>query len=177
MAGRPNAFLYRQMQHDVWATEKLIARCRTLTPAQLELTTPGTYGTIRATLQHIVSSDEGYLVRLLGQVLHETPFRGNDPATLDDIAAHLGHVKAAVERLFAGGHIDPDRVIPDTPLRPAGAPRFEMAAWAPATQLVYHGVDHRSQVDTILSVHGLETIDLQVWPYAMELGASRKVDA
>ena len=51
-----------------------------------------------------------------------------------------------------------------------------MAAWAPATQLIYHGVDHRSQIDTILSVHGLETIDLQVWPYAMALGASRKAD-
>ena len=175
MSTRPNPFLRRQMRHDVWATEKLIAHCRKLRPDQLELTTPGTYGTIRATLAHIVSSDEGYLVRLLGEVLHETPFRASDPATLDDIATHLGHVKAAVERLFSGPPIDPDRVIADTPLRPAGAPRFEMAAWAPATQLIHHGVDHRSQIDTILSVHGLETIDLQIWPYAMELGASREV--
>ncbi len=173
---RPNPFLHRQMQHDIWATTKLIERCRKLTPEQLELTTPGTYGTIRATLTHIVSSDEGYLVRLLGKVLHETPFRANDPATVDDVATHLTHVKAAVERLFSGPPIDPDRVITDTPLRPEGAPRFEMAAWAPATQLIYHGVDHRSQIDTILSVHGLETIDLQVWPYAVELGASRKAD-
>ena len=170
----PNPFLHRQMQHDIWATEKLIAHCRELTPEQLELTTPGTYGTIRATLAHIVSSDEGYLVRLIGKVLHETPFRANDPVALDDIAMHLGHVKDAVERLFSGPPIDQDRVIPDTPLRPAGAPRFEMAAWAPATQLIYHGVDHRSQIDTILSVHGLETIDLQIWPYALELGASRQ---
>lgn len=172
----PNPFLHRQMQHDTWATEKLIERCRKLTPEQLELTTPGTYGTIRATLQHIVSSDEGYLVRLQGKVLHEVPFRANDPATLDDIATHLTHVKAAVERLFSGPPIDPGRVIPDTPLRLAGAPRVEMAAWAPATQLIYHGVDHRSQIDTILSAHGLETIDLQVWPYAAELGATRRIE-
>jgi hypothetical protein len=46
---------------------------------------------------------------------------------------------------------------------------------APATQFVYHGIDHRSQIDTILSTHGLETLDLQVWPYAMKLGASREV--
>jgi uncharacterized damage-inducible protein DinB len=174
MRSGPNPFLHRQMQHDIWATEKLIARCRKLTPEQLELTTPGTYGTIRATLQHIVSADEGYLVRLMGKVLHETPFRASDPATLDDVATHLTHVKTAVERLFSGAAIDADRIITDTPLRAPGAPRFEMAAWAPATQLIYHGVDHRSQIDTILSVHGLETIDLQVWPYAMELGASRE---
>ncbi len=171
----PNPFLRRQMEHDVWATGKLIERCRTLTAEQLELTTPGTYGTIRATLAHIVSADEGYLVRLLGAVLHQTPFRANEPATLDDIARHLTHVKSAVERLFSGPTIDPDRIITDTPLRRAGAPRVEMAAWAPATQLIYHGVDHRSQIGTILSVHGLETLDLQVWPYVMELGAIREV--
>jgi uncharacterized damage-inducible protein DinB len=172
----PNPFLHRQMQHDVWATGKLIERCRKLTPEQLELTTPGTYGTIRATLQHIVSSDEGYLVRLMGQLLHDPAFRQNDPATLDDIAGHLAHVNHAIERLFSGPALDADRVLSDTPLRAPGAPRIEMATWAPATQLIYHGVDHRSQIDTILSVHGLETIDMQVWPYAMELGATRKVE-
>ena len=173
----PNPFLRRQMQHDVWATEKLIAHVRTLTPAQLELTTAGTYGTIRATLQHIVSSDEGYLVRLTGKTLHDPPLRGNDPATLDDIAAHLGHVKAAIERLFAGPQLDAERLIADTPLRAKDAPRIEMQAWVPASQLIYHGVDHRSQIDTILSVHGIATIDLQVWPYAGEIGATRRVDA
>ena len=58
---------------------------------------------------------------------------------------------------------------------PRSVSRFAAAAWAPAAQFVYHGVDHRSQIDTILSTHGLETLDLQIWPYAMELGASREV--
>ena len=168
-------FLVRQMRHSVWANEKLVERCRALTNEQLDLTVPGTYGTIRKTLGHIVASEEGYLVRLLGSLLHDPPVREQDLATLDGIAAHLPHVANAVERLFANDDVDPDRVIADTPLRRAGAPRFEMAAWAPATQFVYHGIDHRSQIDTILSTHGLETLDLQIWPYAMELGASRQV--
>lgn len=167
--------MLRQMRHDVWATERLIAHCRRLTPEQLELTVPGTYGTIRRTLTHIVSSDEGYLVRLLGTLLHEPPFRADDEVTLDELAAHLTHVTEAVARLFRGNEPDPDRVIPDTPLRRPGAPRFEMVAWAPATQLVHHGSDHRAQIGTILGAHGLEAPDLQVWPYAMELGASREV--
>ena len=163
------------MRHDVWATETLIAYCRGLHPEQLELTVPGTYGTVRSTLGHIVSSDEGYLVRLLGKVLHDPPFRPEDGVTLEEIATHLAHVKDAVERLFAAGEPNPDRVIPDTPLRRPGAPRFEMAVWAPATQLVHHGSDHRAQIGTILGAHGLEPPDLQVWPYAMGLGASREV--
>ena len=168
----PNPFLHRQMQHDVWATEQLVARCRTLSPDQLELGSPGTYGTIRATLQHIVSADEGYLVRMTGNVLHERPFRGNEPASLDEIATHLSHVKDAIERLFAGPTLDAERLITDTPLRAPGAPRFEMRTWVPASQLINHGVDHRSHINTILATHGLETVDLQVWPYAMALGAS-----
>jgi uncharacterized damage-inducible protein DinB len=168
-------FLLRQMRHGIWANQTLLERCRGLTPEQLERTVPGTYGSIRSTLAHIVAAEEGYLVRLLGSLLHEPPVREPDLGTLDAIAAHIPHVASAVERLFAKESPDPDRVIPDTPLRRAGAPRFEMAAWAPATQFVYHGIDHRSQIDTILSTQGLETLDLQVWPYAMKLGASREV--
>jgi len=168
-------FLLRQMRHGVWANKQLLGRCRALTDEQLELAVPGTYGSIRSTLAHVVAAEEGYLVRLLGSLLHEPPLREQDLTMLDTIAAHIAHVTNAVERLFAKGSPDPDRVIADTPLRRPGGPRFEMAAWAPATQFVYHGIDHRSQIDTILSTHGLETLDLQVWPYAMELGASREV--
>ena len=168
----PNPFLRRQFEQDIWATETMLARCRALTPEQLEFTTPGTYGTIRSTLQHIVAADEGYLVRLLGTLLHEKPIRGTDRLTLDDIATHLGHVKDAAARLFSGPTLDAERLITDTPLRAPDAPRYEMYAWVPAAQFINHGVDHRSHINTILAARELETVDLQVWPYAIALHAS-----
>lgn len=172
-----NKFLRRQFEHDVWATETLVARCRSLTAEQLELTTPGTFGTIRRTLQHIVVADENYLVRITGGILHEPPFRLTDESTLDEIAAHLTHVKAGVERLFSGPTLDADRVIADTPLRTPGSPRIEMATWVPAAQFVDHGTDHRSHINTILATHGLETVDLQIWPYAGQLGATKRIES
>src|SRR5438093_13121271 len=102
------------MRHGVWANEKLLDRCRALTDEQLGLTVAGTYGTIRNTLAHIVASEEGYLVRLLGSLLHEPPLREHDLTTLDQIAAHMAYVTSAVERLFAKGSPDPDRGIGDT---------------------------------------------------------------
>ena len=51
--------MLRQLRHDVWATESLIAHCGRLTAEQLQLSVPGTYGTVLRTLHHIVSSDEG----------------------------------------------------------------------------------------------------------------------
>jgi uncharacterized damage-inducible protein DinB len=170
-----NEFLKRQFEHDIWATEQLVAHLRTLSPEQLELTSDGTYGTIRGTLQHIVVADENYVVRITGKILHETPFRVTDGATLDDIATHLGHVKAGVARLFDGPRLEAERILTDTPLRRPDAPRIEMETWVPAAQFVNHGADHRSHINTILATHGLETIDLQIWPYAMGLGASRQV--
>ena len=171
----PNPFLKRQMEHDVWATEQMLARCRKLSPEQLDLTTVGTFGTIRRTLGHIVAADERYLARLLG-AWDEAPLRETPDLMLDEIAAHLAHVRQGIERLFSGSTLDADRLIPDTPLRryAPNSPRIEMYVWVPAAQLINHGVDHRSHINTILATHGLETVDLQVWPYAMELGASRE---
>jgi len=170
-----NKFLKRQFEHDVWATETLLARCRTLTAEQLGLTAAGTYGTIRGTLAHIVAADERYLARLIGEWDHQPP-RESAETTIEDIATHLAHVKAAVGRLFSGATLDAERVIPDTPLRryAPDAARIEMATWVPAAQLINHGTDHRSHINTILAAHGLDTVDLQIWPYAIDLGASRQ---
>src|SRR5437660_10366119 len=104
------------MRHGVWANEKLLDRCRALTDEQLDLTVPGTYGTIRKTLAHIVSAEEGYLVRLLGSLLHEPPLREQDLPTLEGIAAHIAHVTSAGQRLCTQGIPDPDRVLASTPL-------------------------------------------------------------
>jgi len=166
--------MLRQLRHDVWATETLIAGCRKLTPAQLELTVPGTYGTILRTLAHIVTADEGYLTRLLGTLLHDPPFRLDHDVTLDETASHVAHVRDGVERLFAKDELDADRLLLDTPLRRRDDPRFEMNAWVPLTQFVHHGSDHRAQIGTILGANGLAAPDLQVWSYAVELGATRE---
>lgn len=168
--------MLRQLRHDVWATERLIAHCRQLTDSALDLTVPGTYGTIRRTLAHIVTADEGYLVRLLGELLHDPPLRPDHDLTLDEAAAHLAHVQGGVERLFTRGDLDADRLILDTPLRRPGDRRFEMIAWVPLTQFVHHGSDHRSQISTILGANKLEVPDLALWPYAMELEAVREVN-
>jgi len=53
--------MLRQMRHDVWATGMLLDHCRSLTQEQLQLTAPGTYGSIQKTFAHIVRANEGYL--------------------------------------------------------------------------------------------------------------------
>lgn len=145
----------RQMRHDVWATQRLIARCRALSDGQLDLAVPGTYGTIRRTLTHIVRADEGYLQRL--GILAEPRIEETDTTTLDEIEEHLGQVGLGIERLYAQKDFDPDRRMHTRDV--------ELEPWVLITQFSNHGSDHRSQVCTTLSTHGLEVPELDVWAY------------
>jgi uncharacterized damage-inducible protein DinB len=145
----------RQMRHDVWATQRLIERCRALSDTQLDLVVPGTYGTIRRMLTHIVRADEGYLVRL--GILPEPRIEEADTTTLDEIEQHLATVRAGIERLFEQKDFDPDRRFHTRDV--------ELEPWILITQFSHHGSDHRSQVCTTLSVNGLDVPDLDVWAY------------
>ena len=55
----PTQLILRQLRHDIWATERLIEHVRRLSSQQLQLTVPGTYGSIHKTLLHIVAANEG----------------------------------------------------------------------------------------------------------------------
>ena len=145
----------RQMRHDVWATQRLIERCRALSDRQLDLMVPGTYGTIRRMLTHIVRADEGYLQRL--GILEDPRIEEADKTTLDEIEKHLAAIRAGIERLFAQKDFDPDRRFHTRDV--------ELEPWILITQFSQHGSDHRTQVCTTLSVNRLDVPELDVWAY------------
>ena len=145
----------RQMRHDVWATQRLIERCRALREEQLDLVVPGTYGTIRRMLTHVVRADEGYLQSL--DTFTEPRIEEADTTTLDEIEKHLATVRAGVERLFVQKDFDPDQRMRRRDV--------ELEPWILMTQFSHHGSDHRSQVCTTLSVNGLDVPELDVWAY------------
>ncbi len=47
--------------HHVWATIRLVDACLPLSPEQLETTAEGTYGSILATMRHLIGGDASYL--------------------------------------------------------------------------------------------------------------------
>ena len=165
------SLMLRALRHDIWATEKLIAYLRTQPSEKLELTVPGTYGTIRRTLAHLVRGDERYLVRL--GVDMGTNLPASEDAALDDIAAHLERVKEEVEKLFSASRFDPDAIVYDTLRANPKDPPLEMESWTMLVQFTHHGSDHRAHIGTILGANGLETPGLDVWAYGNETGAIR----
>jgi uncharacterized damage-inducible protein DinB len=155
--------MLRQMRHDVWATAALLERCRSLTKEQLQLSAPGTYGTIQKTFAHIVRANEGYLSTygLIPQPFLEL----SDTTPLDETAQRLARVRDAVEQLFKSKEYDFDRRIRDE------RRKAELELWVPLAQFSHHGTDHRSQICTILTVNGLDVPELDVWAYAVAEGS------
>src|SRR5260370_9955691 len=93
------------VQHNSWATARLIVHIRCLPPASLGLSAPGTFGTSGATLAHIVGAERAYLARLKG----ETPTPGQGTQDLAQLADQAKSGGGGIEHLLEAG-INPDIV-------------------------------------------------------------------
>ena len=152
------ALLRRFIGHHLWATERLLERCRALSPEQLALSAPGTYGAIGATLEHLMSSDRSYLFRLRG-------YGRPRPLAIEDPAALLEHSARQREEWTAYLDSRPDfDAMVET--RVGASP-----AWVFVMQAIHHGNDHRTHVGTVLLRNQLELADLDVWAYGEAEGA------
>ena len=139
--------LGRIVGYHTWATLRLIDRCLELTPEQLELSTPGTYGSIHATLGHLVRSDGWFLSGALGEELGPPP-QGPPPS--------VATLRADAERQAGRWRELLDR----------GDPAETAHAVGPfLTQAIHHGAEHRTHVCSVLGAHGLEVPDVSGWAY------------
>ena len=151
------AFAYHR-----WANLHLLDVCARLTPEQLELTTPGTYGTIAATWEHILGAERRYIIRLQGQTPPrevEKPFPGiaelrrQAEQSADDLMTAASRLEPASSGVFD---------YPDQRLR--------LSYWVFALQALHHGGDHRTHICTILGAHGIEYGDMDVWAFSRATG-------
>jgi uncharacterized damage-inducible protein DinB len=148
-----------------WASLRLIDACRPLTDEQLDATTEGTFGSIRATWRHIVSAEGGYAT-LLG---HEPSLRlgRDDPWPPWDALAEI--VSANADALVAAAADPPDRLIR---IRPDTDPE-DVEAAVILIQAFHHATDHRSQICTILTTLGIDPPGWSSWDWGDAVGRLR----
>jgi uncharacterized damage-inducible protein DinB len=154
--------------HHVWATLRLIDACLVLSPEQLETAVPGTYGSILATMRHLVGADCWYLFTLSG---------GRIPDIEDD-GMGLPELRTAMERNSpAWTQILGDNPNPDTVFVGHSNDGFETHApvGIRVAQVLHHGTDHRSQICTALTTLGLEPPAIDVWDFGMQNGRVTEV--
>jgi len=158
--------LFDPFRHNAWATRQLLAFCRLLDASQMEATATGTYGSILATLQHMIGAEGRYRFRLEG----EQPGWARQPEETDDLdeLSAMAEDMAAYWDSLIEGDFDPDRLISWTSAD-SGA-HTEVAAGMLIAQLLNHSNEHRSQVCTVLTEIGIEPPDLDGWSYGIVSG-------
>jgi uncharacterized damage-inducible protein DinB len=154
------------IDYDNWATERLAQFCAALPPAQRALTTPGTMGTVEATLIHLVGAKERYAASLRG-----TP--PPDDAVRETTTKDLGQVVARARKLsewfggFAKGDLDLDRIIER---RGADGSLQRMPMGILIAQFLHHGNEHRAQLGSIFGANGIEPPHYSAFNWGQELG-------
>jgi uncharacterized damage-inducible protein DinB len=148
--------------HNLWANVRILERCAGLTAEQLDATIAGAYGSIRDTLQHIVTAERSYVSRIsTGQ-----PYRRPEDAPPLTLAEMIESVRASgsgliewAPRVQAGDTVS---------VNWEGAPR-EVPKTILLTQAINHATEHRAQIMAILTQSGIQPPELDSWSYFAEL--------
>ena len=147
--------------HHVWSTLALLDHCRQLSAPELELTTPGGFGSVQATLEHLVRSDRSYQRRILGEPAASERDR---EAPLDVLRAEMERQgRAWLDVLARLEELDVE--LPAYPDDDPPYPSIDHAVSLLLVQAVHHGNEHRAHVCSILGAHGLDVPDVSGWEY------------
>jgi len=156
--------LTETFRYNKWANLHLLDVCAKLSEKQLQLTSPGTYGTIADTWQHLVGAERRYLWRLggdQGRFTRHHKFPGL--AVLRNEAAISGDKLIELARRSKGDATVVSRW-------PEGSRRVNVGVLL--VQALHHGNDHRTHICTILGHHEIPYGDMDVWAYGESIGAN-----
>ena len=150
--GLPDFFKY-----NLWANLRLLDACAHLSDAQLDAATTGTFGSVRETLMHMLTSEEGYARTLTGNI--PTP-RLADLTTFPGFDELRRHAKASGEALIA--FVEQGDL---SKILHLDGGTYDAPVIVVVIQAINHTIDHRSQIATLLSQQDVEPPDLDAWAY------------
>lgn len=155
----PNTLLARLFEHHAWSNRTLIDFLAGLPAEHLRLKVPGTYGNSIDTIRHLISSNADY-VRIIPdtpdvpQCDQDGPFGGWDElrsvATASD-SALVAYAGGLTNDMF---FVDVDDGV-----------KFTLARSILLAQVIHHATEHRSQIRTTLSTHGVTPPEISLWAW------------
>jgi uncharacterized damage-inducible protein DinB len=151
-----DALLYNK-----WANLQILADCRELDRAQLELKAPGAYGSIADMLVHLLSAEQRYIRRLTGS--EPTLNEKHEFPGVDKLIEHARHSGDALVRAAESLKAE------DTTEVDYDGRKVSLRKSLIVVQAIHHGNDHRTQVGMILESNSIPHQEIDVWHYAMAL--------
>jgi uncharacterized damage-inducible protein DinB len=139
-----NEPLAAMLRYNRWATRTLLEACRGLSGEQLDARAPGTSGSVRVLLTHIVGGEQTFVLRTRGRHHEGELNRTSAWPGIDEllrIAANTGDELVAI-----AGALDRDADV-DLPFR-GKTYRFPKSFFL--LHAVEHGAEHRTEVKVTL---------------------------
>jgi uncharacterized damage-inducible protein DinB len=155
---QPENTLVELIRYNNWANEQVFAAVQKLTPSQQAASTPGTYGSIHRTMGHLVAAEADYINRLTGKG-PQPPFRWEDGPSVNDIFVFSNTVADAL--LDAVQRVSPDHIVHEE----EDGNTIDYKASLLFIQVINHGIEHRTNITTILSGLGLPAPEADGWGY------------
>ena len=151
--------LVELIRYNNWANTQVLAACQELTTDQLAAAAPGTYGSIHETLGHIIHAEASYVGRLTGD-RPQPPFKWEDGPSLADLSTFAEEVADALLGAVQG--TAPDQIVHEE----EDGLFADYQARVLFIQVINHGIEHRTNITTILSGLGLPAPQVDGWGYA-----------
>lgn len=157
------------LKYNRWATLALLESCRGLTDEQLDARVDGVSGTVRELLMHVVGGQQTQVLRTMGRQ-HEDELRrdGSWPGfdTLIDLARESADLLVAIAEA-----LDEDSDVALAYMRRV----FVFPKSFFLVHAAVHGVEHRTEIKVALARLGVETPDLDGWPYSASAGYGHEI--
>lgn len=153
-------------KYNLWANRRLLDACANMTDEQLDAKMIGIYGSIRETLTHMIAAEEGYASRSTFTSPVPSP-RLNETGTFPGFAFLRERAERSGKELIAMA----DQAKLDETLHLDGG-TYDADVIIVMLQALNHGIDHRSQICTIMTQQNIEPPNMDAWAYNDALRAA-----
>jgi uncharacterized damage-inducible protein DinB len=155
---KPTDSLTTLFSHNRWANLRLLEICAGLTEEQQASGAAGAYGSIHATWEHLVTSEQSYLSRIKTGPRFQHP-QDAPPLTFADMLERARATGAGLIEWAPKVRVD-ETVQVDWEGTPRAVPKTVIL-----TQAINHASEHRAQIMVILTQLGIQPPELDGWSY------------
>ena len=157
------------LRYNRWANLQPIDACHKLTEEQLDERSPGTSGSIRELLMHVVGGQQTSILRTKGRQHEGELGRGSVWPGFDVLRSIA--VSTNDELIRIAQAMETDRDV-DLPWR-GKVYRYPMSFFL--LHAIEHGVEHRTEIRATMAALGVERPDLDGWYYSEAAGYGQEI--
>lgn len=150
--------IQKMYDYNLWANTKMAEICCGLVDEQMYHEVEGVFGRIKPTLIHIIRAEAGYFRRTTGvQIFADDTDWAN--LSMDDLLAMVK--KSSGKLAEVATEIDPAT---RHDVNWGGEPSY-FHNWTVLLQVLYHGIEHRTQIKILLTQLGVDHPELAAWDF------------